>query len=49
MGKQIEMLPNDTMRVLRNWNWPGNIREFEKRFNIALEDYRSGTGTFRFA
>ena len=29
MGKQIELIPNDTMRVLQNWNWPGNIRELE--------------------
>ena len=29
MGRQIELIPNDTMRVLQNWNWPGNIRELE--------------------
>jgi DNA-binding NtrC family response regulator len=29
MGKQIEMISNDTMHVLLNWGWPGNIRELE--------------------
>ncbi len=29
MGRQIELIPTDTMRVLQNWNWPGNIRELE--------------------
>ncbi len=29
MGRQIELIPNETMRVLQNWNWPGNIRELE--------------------
>jgi formate hydrogenlyase transcriptional activator len=29
MGRQIELIPNETMRVLQHWNWPGNIRELE--------------------
>ena len=29
MGKHIEEVPVETMRVLQNWNWPGNIRELE--------------------
>lgn len=29
MGKQIATIPDETMRILRNWNWPGNIRELE--------------------
>jgi len=29
MGKAIEHIPDETMRVLRHWNWPGNIRELE--------------------
>ena len=29
MGKHIEAVPEETMKVLQNWNWPGNIRELE--------------------
>jgi PAS domain S-box-containing protein len=29
MGKHIEVVPEETMSVLQNWNWPGNIRELE--------------------
>jgi formate hydrogenlyase transcriptional activator len=29
MGKQLETIPDGTMEVLKNWNWPGNIRELE--------------------
>ena len=29
MGKPIETVPDETMTVLQNWNWPGNIRELE--------------------
>lgn len=29
MGKHIDTIPDDAMRVLRNWNWPGNVRELE--------------------
>jgi formate hydrogenlyase transcriptional activator len=29
MSKQIDNIPDDTMEVLQNWNWPGNIRELE--------------------
>ena len=29
MGKQIDAVPEETMKVLENWNWPGNIRELE--------------------
>ena len=29
MGKHIDDIPGDTMCVLQNWNWPGNIRELE--------------------
>jgi formate hydrogenlyase transcriptional activator len=29
MGKHIDDIPNETMSVLQNWNWPGNIRELE--------------------
>jgi PAS domain S-box-containing protein len=29
MGKHIDEVPPDTMKMLQNWNWPGNIRELE--------------------
>ena len=29
MGKHIDNVPDETMKVLQNWNWPGNIRELE--------------------
>jgi len=29
MGKHIETIPDETLRILQNWNWPGNIRELE--------------------
>jgi PAS domain S-box-containing protein len=29
MGKHIDTIPEETMTVLQNWNWPGNIRELE--------------------
>ncbi len=29
MGKHIEVVPGETMKLLQNWNWPGNIRELE--------------------
>jgi formate hydrogenlyase transcriptional activator len=29
MGKHIEVVPEETMAALQNWNWPGNIRELE--------------------
>ena len=29
MGKHIQTIPDDAMRVLCDWSWPGNIRELE--------------------
>jgi len=29
MGKNIDTIPEGAMQVLRNWGWPGNIRELE--------------------
>ena len=29
MGKQIEVVPEETMKLLQNWSWPGDIRELE--------------------
>jgi len=29
MRKQIEIIPPETMEVLKRWHWPGNVRELE--------------------
>jgi formate hydrogenlyase transcriptional activator len=29
MGKHIDTIPDETMDILRDWSWPGNIRELE--------------------
>jgi PAS domain S-box-containing protein len=29
MGRTIHTIPDETMRVLQNWDWPGNVRELE--------------------
>jgi PAS domain S-box-containing protein len=29
MGKHISNVPEETMKILRDWNWPGNVRELE--------------------
>ncbi len=29
MGKHVDTVPDETMTVLKNWSWPGNIRELE--------------------
>ncbi len=29
MGKHVEIVSDETMAVLQNWSWPGNIRELE--------------------
>jgi PAS domain S-box-containing protein len=29
MGRQIDKIPEDTMRALVSWRWPGNVRELE--------------------
>lgn len=29
MGKHIDIIPDESMRILVNWKWPGNVRELE--------------------
>jgi len=29
MGKHIDTIPAETIKILEHWNWPGNIREME--------------------
>lgn len=36
MRKQIETIPVDTMTVLTNWEWPGNIRELANFIERAV-------------
>jgi PAS domain S-box-containing protein len=36
MGKTIESIPDETMRALVHWRWPGNIRELENFLERAV-------------
>jgi formate hydrogenlyase transcriptional activator len=36
MGKLIETIPEETMRALTRWHWPGNIRELENFLERAV-------------
>ncbi len=36
MGKTIETIPEETMRALCRWKWPGNIRELENFLERAV-------------
>jgi PAS domain S-box-containing protein len=36
MGKVIESIPDETMRALSRWSWPGNIRELENFLERAV-------------
>ena len=36
LGKTIEAIPQDTMRMLRNYPWPGNVRELRNVIERAL-------------
>ncbi|HEY6491607.1 MAG: sigma 54-interacting transcriptional regulator [Terracidiphilus sp.] len=36
MGKTITTIPEETMRALTRWNWPGNIRELENLLERAV-------------
>ena len=36
MGREVEKIPADTMKVLVDWRWPGNIRELENFIERAV-------------
>jgi transcriptional regulator with GAF, ATPase, and Fis domain len=36
MGKSIEIIPEETMKALSRWPWPGNIRELENFLERAV-------------
>ena len=36
MGKVIETIPEETMKALTRWRWPGNIRELENFLERAV-------------
>lgn len=36
LDRQIESIPQDVMRVLTKWRWPGNIRELENFIERAV-------------
>jgi transcriptional regulator with GAF, ATPase, and Fis domain len=36
MGKSIQTIPEETMRALTHWHWPGNIRELENFLERAV-------------
>jgi transcriptional regulator with GAF, ATPase, and Fis domain len=36
MGKTIDTIPEETMRTLTRWSWPGNIRELENLLERAV-------------
>ena len=29
IGKHIDIIPYETMKILQNWSWPGNVRKLE--------------------
>ncbi len=43
MEKHIEIVPDETMEVLQNWNWPGNIRELENMIERMVIWTKDGT------
>jgi transcriptional regulator with GAF, ATPase, and Fis domain len=36
LGKKIESIPDDAMKALVRWDWPGNIRELENFIERAV-------------
>ena|ERR1700733_4041278 len=45
MGKQVAMIPSDTMQALVGWHWPGNVRELENFIERSV--ILSGGSTLR--
>jgi len=43
MGKRIDSVPDETMDVLQNWSWPGNIRELENMIERMVIMTKGGT------
>jgi formate hydrogenlyase transcriptional activator len=43
MGKQVLTIPDETMGVLQNWTWPGNIRELENMIERMVIMTKGGT------
>ena len=43
MGKHIESIPDETMEILQNWIWPGNIRELENMIERMVIMTKGGT------
>jgi PAS domain S-box-containing protein len=43
MGKHVEAIPPETMDVLQNWSWPGNIRELENMIERMVIMTKGGT------
>jgi len=43
MGKQVAAVPDETMEVLQNWTWPGNIRELENMIERMVIMTRGAT------
>ena len=43
MGKHIESIPGETMEILQNWIWPGNIRELENMIERMVIMTKGGT------
>jgi len=36
MNRQVEFIPDETIRVLCEWNWPGNVRELQNFIERAV-------------
>jgi formate hydrogenlyase transcriptional activator len=43
MGKRIDVIPDETMEILQNWTWPGNIRELENMIERMVILTKGGT------
>jgi len=43
MGKNINTIPDETIEILQNWTWPGNIRELENMIERMVILTKGGT------